>query len=322
MGTAPTVAVEAGEAVAIPTGGALPTGADAIVMVEHTTPSMRDTVDVLGAVAPGEGVVRADEDVVIGAELAPKGESLRPAQLGLLASAGVTSIAVFARPRVAILSTGNEVVPPATAQLELGEVRDATAGALAGLVRRAGGTPELCGIAADDSARVREELRAAMAWADIVVVSAGSSVGTRDLTAVVVESLGAPGICCHGLAIKPGKPTLLAECDGVPIVGLPGNPVSAIVVFSLIGVPLIQLVGGNERPAAPPTATAALARDVPSAAGRLDVVQVRLVDDQAEPLFAKSSALSVLARSDGQIQVPEDASGLYTGAAVTVELHA
>lgn len=321
MGAAPACAVGSGEAAAIPTGGALPAGADAIVMVEHTAPSMRGSVDVLRTVAPGEAVVRADEDLAAGAEIVPKGQRLRPAQLGVMAAAGITSFEAFVPPRVAILSTGDEIVAPDTADLELGQVRDATASALAGLVRRAGGAPVLSGIIPDDAALMRAAMEAAMSASDIVVASAGSSVGARDMTAEVVASLGAPGIWCHGLAVKPGKPTLLAECNGIPVLGLPGNPVSALVVFGLIGVPLIRTMAGQTRPELTPTTRALLTRDVPSAPGRLDVVQVRVSDGQAEPLFAKSSALSVLARADGQIQVPDKASGLYAGAEVTVELH-
>jgi molybdopterin molybdotransferase len=326
MGRPPSIAVAPGEAVAIPTGGALPDGADAIAMVEHTTPAVGGTVDVLQPVAPGEGVVRADEDVRAGTEVVPSGQRLRPAQLGVLAAAGVTSVAVFARPRVSIFSTGDEVVAPETPHLEIGQVRDATASALAGMTRRSGGAPEIGEIIPDEFAHMRASLEAALEHSDLVVVSAGSSVGARDLTAEVVGSLGDPGIWCHGLAIKPGKPTLLAECGDVPILGLPGNPVSALVVFGLIGLPLIQRIGGNTRPTPIPRLPAVLTRDVPSAPGRLDVVQVRLAQStpeacEAEPLFAKSSALSVLALADGQIQVPEEASGLYSGAEVMVELH-
>ena len=327
MGSSPTSIVLApGEAVAIPTGGALPDGADAIAMVEHTAPAVGGTVDVLQPVAPGESVVRADEDVRAGTEIVPSGQSLRPAQLGVLAAAGVTSVAVFARPRVSIFSTGDEVVVPETPRLEIGQVRDATASALAGMTHRGGGTPEIGEIIPDELTHMRVSLQAALEHSDLIVVSAGSSVGARDLTAEVVDSLGDPGIWCHGLAIKPGKPTLLAECGDVPILGLPGNPVSALVVFGLIGVPLIQQIGGNTRPTPAPRLPAVLTRDVPSAPGRLDVVQVRLGQStseacEAEPLFAKSSALSVLALADGQIQVPEDASGLYAGAEVMVELH-
>jgi molybdopterin molybdotransferase len=321
MGAASGAAVAPGGAVAMPTGGAMPEGADAVVMIEHTQRALDGMVEVVRPVAPGEGMVRADEDAATGAELVAAGRPLRPQDLGMLAAAGITELAVHARPRVAIVSTGDEVVPPATVALSPGQVRDATAVALAGLVREAGGDPLECGIVPDDPSALAAELRTALAGADVVVVSAGSSVGARDATAEVVAGLGEPGIWCHGLALRPGKPTLLAECDGVPVIGLPGNPRSALVVFRLLGVPLVRRVGGCTAPPPEPVATARLQRAVPSAAGRLDVVQVRLRDGVAEPLFGLSALLSTLARADGYLVIPEEATGLEGGAEVAVTLY-
>jgi molybdopterin molybdotransferase len=150
------------------------------------------------------------------------------------------------------------------------------------------------------------------------VISAGSSVGARDETTAAVESLGEPGVFCRGLAIKPGKPTLLAECSGVPVIGLPGNPLSALVVFRLVGLPVLRLVGGITTPPPEPTTTATLSRAVASAAGRLDVVQVQVRDGVATPLFGFSALLSLLTRADGCIVIPEAATGLDAGTGVTV----
>ena len=238
----------------------------------------------------------------------------------------MTSVAVHARPRVAIVSTGDEVVPPETATLAAGQVRDATASALAGLVRDAGGEPVLAGIVPDDRDALEAALRAALADADLVVVSAGSSVGARDETAGAVAALGE--IWCHGLAVKPGKPTLLAECAAtpeagstVPLLGLPGNPLSALVVFRLVGVPLVWRLAGAEQPPPEPTVRARLSRDLASATGRLDIVQVAVRDGVAEPLFGPSALLSVLARADGYLVVPEPATGLDGGTEVEVMLY-
>jgi molybdopterin molybdotransferase len=210
-------------------------------------------------------------------------------------------------------------VPGSTRPLAPGDVRDACAPALAGLVEEAGGEPELRGIVRDDAAELERVLAAAVAENDMVVVSAGSSVGARDLTATVAARLGE--IVCHGLAIKPGKPTLLADCGGVPLVGLPGNPRSALVVFRLVGVPLVRTVGGITAP--PPAASvgARLGRDVPSAAGRLDVVQVALADGVATPLFGSSALLGPMVRADGWVCVPEADTGLAAGVEVTVTLY-
>jgi molybdopterin molybdotransferase len=316
MGTAPTVAVPPGGCVAIPTGAVLPAGADAVVMVEHTAETLPGTVEVTRPVAVGAGVVRADEDVPAGGVLAPAGRPVRAADLGMLAAAGVLRAAVHAPPRVVIVSTGDEVVPPHTTELTPGQVRDATATALAALVRDAGGEPIAGGIVPDDGAALRDALKAALADADLVVVSAGSSVGSRDETAGAVAELGE--IWCHGLAVKPGKPTLLAECSGVPLVGLPGNPLSALVVFRLLGVPLVWRLAGCDSPPPEPTTRARLTRDLPSAAGRLDVVQVSLHDGLAEPIFGPSALLSVLTRADGYLVIPEPATGLDGGAEVEV----
>jgi molybdopterin molybdotransferase len=155
----------------------------------------------------------------------------------------------------------------------------------------------------------------------MIVISAGSSVGARDETAAAVARLGPPGIWCHGLAIRPGKPTLLAECAGVPVVGLPGNPRSALVVFRLIGMPLVRRAGGCTSPPAEPVVRARLARDLASATGRLDVVQVRVEDGLAVPLFGLSALLSILTAADGYVVVPEDATGLRAGTGVDVTLY-
>jgi molybdopterin molybdotransferase len=333
MGRAPDVAVRPGTAVTMPTGGALPEGADAVVMIEHTAETMPGTIEVTRPVAPGSGLVRADEDVAAGTALVPGGRPLRAPDLGLLAAAGVSTVPVHARPRVVILSTGDEVVPPDTRELRPGQVRDATASALAGLVRDAGGAPVTAGIVPDDPGALEKRLREVVdtagsqpaepagrvSKADLVVVSAGSSVGARDETAGAVAAVGE--IWCHGLAIKPGKPTLLAECGDVPLIGLPGNPLSALVVFGLVGVPLVWRLAGCPVPPPEPSTRARLARDLPSAAGRLDVVQVSLRDGVAEPIFGPSALLSVLTRADGYLVVPEPATGLDAGTEVGITLY-
>jgi molybdopterin molybdotransferase len=322
MGVEPDVTVGPGAAVTIPTGGVIPAGADAVVMVEHTQEAMSGTIEVVRPVAPGDGLVRADEDVPRGAELVPAGRALRAQDLGLLAAAGVTEAMVHARPRVAIVSTGDEVVAPETSVLAVGQVRDATAVALGALVRDAGGEPDQRGIVPDERAALAVALRDAIGASDIVVVSAGSSVGARDETAAVVAELGKPGIWAHGIALRPGKPTLLAECDGVPVIGLPGNPRSALVVFRLVGVGVVRLVGGVTQPPPEPSTRARLARDLPSAAGRLDIVQVTVRDGVATPLFGASALLSILTAADGYVVVPDEATGLEAGSEVDVTLYA
>ena len=321
MGAEPAITVGAGTAVGMPTGGVLPPGADAVVMVEYTQQVMPGTIEVVRPVAPGEGVVRADEDAAQGAELVPAGRPLRAQDLAMLAAAGVTAVSVHARPRVTVFSTGDEVVPPEVATLRPGQVRDATAVALSAMVAQAGGEPVQGGIVPDDPQALETALRAGLRGSDLIVISAGSSVGVRDETAGVVRRLGPPGIWCHGIAIRPGKPTLLAECEDVPVIGLPGNPRSALVVFRLLGVPLVHLVGGCTIPPPEPSARARLARGLPSAAGRLDVVQVRVRDGVATPVFGPSALLSVLTAADGYVIIPEEATGLDAGTDVDVTIY-
>jgi molybdopterin molybdotransferase len=327
MGRPPEISVRPGTAAAIATGAPLPPGADAVLMIEHTQSAAPELLEVLRPVAPGDGMVRADEDAEAGAELAPAGRPLRAQDLGMLAAAGVTEVAVFARPRVTLVSTGDELVPPATPELEIGQVRDSTALALAAMVREAGGEPRHAGIVPDDRDALAAVLSGALGeggalgGSDVLVVSAGSSVGARDETAAAIASLGEPGIWCHGLAFRPGKPTLLADCGGVPVIGLPGNPRSALVVFRVVGVPIVQLVGGCTDPPPEPTARARLGRDLPSAAGRVDVVQAQVRDGVATPLFGSSSLLSILTGADGYLVVPEAATGLPEGSEVEVTLY-
>ena len=320
MGTDASAQVEPETAVAIPTGGMLPGGADAIVMVEHASEATAGTIEVTRPVAPGENVVRFDEDVAAGAAIAPQGRPLRAQDVALLAAAGVVEIRVHARPRVTILATGDEVVPPDTPALSTGQVRDALSVSVGALVRLAGGEPSPPLIVPDEDGVLHEALTVRLGASDMVVICAGSSVGMRDQTASAVAALPNSETWCHGLAIKPGKPTLLAHSNGVPIIGLPGNPRSALVVFRLIGMPLVRRAGGWTSEPVIGTIRATLSRDLPSAAGRLDIVQVRLDlgAGLAEPIFGSSALLSVLTAADGYMLVPEDANGLSAGESVEV----
>ena len=307
----------------------LPPGADAVVMVEDTNlagdPGAEAEVEVLAAAAPGENVLTVGEDVRTGAVAVPAGRRLRPADLGGLAALGIVRVAVREQPRIAILSTGDEVVP-ADATPGPAQVRDVNAATVAAVVRQAGGIPVACGIAPDEPAALDAALRAAIRGADAVVLSAGSSVSVRDLTAEAVGRLGAPGVLVHGIAIKPGKPTVLALCDGTPVVGLPGNPASALVVAWRIVRPLVRLLGGET--ASPASEhdgelTAVLEVPLPSRPGREDFVPCTLERDaagtlRARPVFGASNLIFTLIRADALIAVPLDRSGLAAGEHVRV----
>jgi molybdopterin molybdotransferase len=324
-GVVPQTPVGPREAVRIHTGAMMPPGADAVVMVEDTNQT-GDEIEVLASVAPGEDVLVIGEDIVAGRLAVPAGRRLRAADLGGLAALGLTRLTVWAQPRIAILSTGDEVVPAGTVP-GAAQVRDVNATTVAAVVAQAGGVAVPTGIVPDDAAVLEDALRTARDGADAIVLSAGSSVSVRDLTAQAVTRLGPPGVLVHGIAIKPGKPTVLAICGGTPVVGLPGNPASALVVAWRIVRPLVRLLGGervdrdglgDER-----ELSAVLDVPVPSRPGREDYVPCTLARSadgtlHATPVFGASNLIFTLIRADALIAVALDRSGLSAGETVRI----
>ena len=323
MGQRATLTVGRGQAAIVHTGGMIPEGADAVVMVERTHRLDERTVEVLRAVAVGENVIQVGEDVQAGEEILPAGHRLRPQDVGGLLGVGITQVTVARRPVVAIIATGDEVVPP-DREPGPGQVRDINSYTAEAMVRRAGGIPRLMGIVPDDFETLLERARQGLAQADMLVLSAGSSVSVRDMTSEVINRLGAPGVLVHGLSIRPGKPTILALCDGKPVFGLPGNPVSAMVAFELVVTPALWRLQGTTPPEKR-RVKARLLRNLSSVAGREDYVQVRLVEREgepwADPIFGKSNLIFTLVRADGVVQVPLDATGILAGEEVEVVLH-
>lgn len=323
MGQSAAVAVGDGEAALVHTGGMIPPGADAVVMVEHTQAAAEGEIEVLKAVAVGENVIPIGEDIAEGAVVMEAGQWLRPQDVGGLLALGITTVAAARRPRVAIFATGDEVVPP-DASIGPAQVRDINSTTVAELTKAAGGEPLALGILPDDFEVSLAAVQKALAdGADMLVLSAGSSVSVRDVTAEIFARLGEPGVLVHGIAIRPGKPTILAMAGRVPLVGLPGNPVSAMVVYGLVGVPVVRrLQGGEMRRAG--TARARLAANIASVAGREDYVPARLVAREdglwAEPVFGQSNLIFTLVRADGLVKIPLDKTGLEAGTEVEVQL--
>ncbi len=324
MGQPSSLTVDVGEAAIAYTGGMLADGADAVVMMENTQVVDAETIEVVRPVAPGENVVNPGEDVKRGEPLLPSGHCLRAQDLGGLTAMGITRISVAQRPTVAILSMGDEVVSP-DAVPKPGQIRDVNTYTISGLVRQAGGVPISLGIARDDYSEQMEAAQRGLEAADMLLFSAGSSVSSRDLTADIINGLGQPGVLVHGLAVRPGKPTIVGIVDGKPAIGLPGNPVSAMVVFDLLVRPALYHLSGCARPPVQPAIDARLTQDIASTTGREDYVPVRLNDDGehrvAEPVFGKSNLIYTLIRSDGLVQVPLDRGGLYAGETVAVRLY-
>ena len=324
MGRPPAVSLSIGMAAGAFTGGMLAEGADAVVMEEHTQRAGESTIEVLRPVAPGENVLMVGEDIRTGEEVVPSGHLIRPQDIGGLTALGITSLQVARRPRVSIVSTGDELVSPGETPGP-GRVRDINTYTISALVEKHGGVPIPIGLAKDDYEEQRDAAARGLEQGDILIFSAGSSISSRDLTASVIDGLGSPGVLAHGISLKPGKPTIVALVNGKPAFGLPGNPVSAMVVFDLLVRPTLNLLCGLDPPPGPVTVTARLTRDVASAAGREDHVQVRLDGARdggrtAEPVFGKSNLIYSLVRADGTIRVPADKAGLYAGEEVEVSL--
>jgi len=318
MGRPPGGSVGTGEAWRIPTGGMLPEGADAVVMVEHTEEAGPDMVAVLRPVAPEENVVRRGDDVRAGEVIFQAGKRLRPQDIGLLAACGVTYVRVFKRPVVGIIGTGDEVVG-GEAVPGPGQVRDVNTPALAAAVAESGGVPVVYGIVPDELPALQKTLVKAVAECDLVLLSGGSSVGARDLTLQAIQSLAGAAVLFHGLAVKPGKPTIGAAVEGKAVFGLPGHPVSALVVFEFLVRPLLE----PERSSRVPLRVR-LGRSLRSAPGREDYVRARLVvrDGElvAEPILGKSGLIATLSRADGLVRLPLDVAGVEAGGMVDVFL--
>ncbi len=321
MGVPAAVELRRGQCALIHTGGMLPAGADAVVMVEHTQSVRQGEVEILRSLAEADNVIKVGEDVLEGQEVLPSGVRLRPAEIGGLLALGLTQVVVARRPRIGIISSGDELVSPHV-QPALGQVRDINAYTLSALVEQTGGFPVRFGIQPDRADELLAVARQAMEQCDVVVITAGSSASTRDLTAQVIDALGEPGVLVHGVNVRPGKPTILAICAGKVVIGLPGNPVSALVIASLFVTPVLEAMLGLKRTLPPAGIQAVLALNLASQAGREDWIPVRLVATPqgflAEPVFGKSNLIFTLARADGLIRIPADANGLPAGARVEV----
>lgn len=338
MGSAPLQKLGNGQCGLIHTGGMLPAGADAVVMLEYTQVVSGGTqafpqseIEIFRAVADGENIIQIGEDVKANSVVIPAGCRIRPAEVGGLMALGITQINVVKKPKIGLISSGDEIVDPSN-QPQMGQVRDINAYTLAALVRNAGGEPVNYGIVPDIKSELESVARRALLECDMVVITAGSSASTRDMTADVISMLGAPGILVHGINTRPGKPTILGVCNERPVIGLPGNPVSALVNGYLFVVPVIEkLLGETPRPR--PRVAARLTVNLPSQAGREDWIPVRLVQPgvsiknegtflpggsgsepyDAEPIFGKSNLIFTLAAADGLLRIPPDVTGFAVG---------
>ena len=334
MGDAPAFEIGAGHCALIHTGGMLPKGADSVVMLEYTqTTGMSrsrsaptEEIEIFKSVADGENLIRIGEDVAQGQLVIPKGTLIRPAEIGGLMAFGITSIQTAKKPRVGLLSTGDEVIDPSQTP-RYGQVRDINSYTLGALVEKTGGEVIRYGIFSDNFQVLQEAAAKALSECDVIIITAGSSASIRDMTAEVIRTLGEPGVLVHGINTRPGKPTIFGVCNGKVVIGLPGNPVSALVNGYLFVVPVIEkLLGALPKPKA--TVQAKLTVNLPSQAGREDWWPVKLivnrkspiVNYEAEPIFGKSNLIFTLASADGLLRIHPDATGLSAGELVEVVL--
>lgn len=339
MGERSSLAVPPGGCTLIHTGGMLPEGADAVVMLEYTQiirsgevdPAHTTEIEFSRGVAEGENVLRVGEDVTADQVVITAGKQIGPAEIGGCMALGILQLRVAIIPRIGIISSGDEVIPPEESP-HPGQVRDVNSYSLGALIEKAGGEPVLYGIVPDKLESMKSTAAKALTECNAVIITAGSSASARDMTAEAIGTLGKPGVLVHGVNVRPGKPTILSVCDGKAVIGLPGNPVSALVIAGLFVVPLIEKLLGltdrNPRPSVP----AQLTVNVSSQTGREDWVAVKILTNGkwaagngevrylAEPIFSKSNLIFSLVAANGLMRIPPDLTGISAGEMVEVYL--
>lgn len=325
----------AGSCQSVPTGGQIPAGADAMIMLEDTDDFGDGSCYLNRPVSPGSHIIFRGDDIREGDLLLPAGIRLQTRHLAAAAAAGLGQVSVTRLLRVAVISTGDELVDPGEPLTE-GRIYDVNQVMLTAMIAHAGAKPCNYGIIPDDFSQLQNVMKQAQSACDVIVISGGSSVGARDHVAAVIEATGLPGILQHGIAVKPGKPTLIGLCDGKPVIGLPGHPIAAWFMASQLLIPLLYRMQKRPEPKVK-TIEARLSRRIPSNTGREEFVLIQLSGNgnggnqdnggrnepdsiSAEPVFAKSGLITLLSRCQGYIQIPRDCEGLDEGTAVTVIL--
>ncbi|MFZ5945495.1 MAG: gephyrin-like molybdotransferase Glp [Bacillota bacterium] len=313
--------IQMGETRYVPTGGMLPPLANAVVMVEYTE-KLGDQIMVYRQVAPGENVINAGDDVKTGELVMRKGVPLREAELGALAALGFNTVKVYTRPILGILSTGNELVPPGEQEIKKGQIRDINSIILSSIAQKYGAQVIQGGIVGDDFPQILHRAEELLEKVDVLLLSGGSSVGTYDYTLQILQKLSQNNMLVEGIGVKPGKPTLLAKQGNKGIWGLPGHPVSAMMIFNYFGKYMLNTLSGNIGNKHKKTLKALLNRNIPSGAGRTDWIRVKVVESdagfQAVPVFGKSSLITTLVESQGFIEIPTQKEGLEAGTWVEI----
>ncbi|MHA1712977.1 MAG: molybdopterin biosynthesis protein [Candidatus Ranarchaeia archaeon] len=320
-GHKPSALVTQKTAIEISTGAAMPKGADSVVMVEYTHRLPNDKVQIFQTASPGQHVIYAGTDIARGELLFPQGTELGPLELGVLAAAGYDQVPVYLKPKVAVLATGDEIIEIG-APLTDGKIYDINSYTISAGVKAVGCTPILMGIAKDDPGSMRNMLEQALSKADVVITSGSTSAGIDDMMFKIIDDLGPPGIVVHGVAVRPGKPTILGVAQDKLVIGLPGYPTSAMTIFQQLVVPLLYRLTGKISRSSDKTYPGVLMFDVHAQRGRRTYHAVSVAKRngilQVVPSFSGSSAITTLALSDGYIMIPENINFVAKGSKVTV----
>ncbi len=316
MGATPSFSITRGEAAKISTGGMLPKGADSVVMIEHTDISDNTTIEVLKSAAQAQHVIETGEDYNKGETIISAGTVLKAQEIGLLAAFGKDTAKVFKKPKVGIISTGDEIVSIKETP-EQGKIRDVNTYTLFASLEKAGADPISYGIVKDDFDSLFKVCRQVLSETDMLMLSGGSSVGTKDYTVKVFSTLPDAEILAHGISISPGKPTILASASGKALWGLPGHIVSALTVFEIIVKQFVKNIAGCKKDKKIYYPFAKLVRNISSAQGRVDFIRVKVAENngelEAEPVLGKSGLLNSIVKADALIEIDKDTEGLNRG---------
>jgi molybdopterin molybdotransferase len=323
MGQSIDIEISSGQTVYVPTGGMIPRGADGMVMLEYTEKLDETTIVMNTSIAPLDGVIKKSEDIAKGELLLKQGRKIRPQDIGALAGLGIAKIKAYLKPRIAIISTGDEIADPFMS-IEFGQIRDINTYALSAMSTEKGLDISHSAIIKDDFDLLKNEVSQAIINSDIVIISGGSSVGAKDVTANVIDALGDPGVFVHGVAIKPGKPTIIGRIKDTAVFGLPGHPVSAIMIYKVFVEYLIDKLNDVDNSHSHIDVVAASAANIHSAPGRETYQMVSVEENDKEyvftPVYGKAGAITLLTKAHGYIKVPGNKEGILKGEKAKVRL--
>ena len=330
MGEKTEIEIDDGQAAYIPTGGMMPKEANCVVMIEQTENISDDMVEIYKTAGVGENIIKKGEEIKKGEIILKKGHHIKPRDMGVFAGLGITEFEVYNKPRVAIISTGDELISPEK-EMKFGEIRDINTYTITHLLSETGAEVTQAGIVEDTFEKIKTAIQKYLDF-DLILVSGGSSAGLKDVTVDIINELGDPGVLVHGLKVKPGKPTILGKVDDTPIMGLPGHPGSAWMITNKFVLPLVKLLSGEYKAdnilddiaKNQITQRAILNRNLSSDKGREEMIPVKLIKDKkqitAEPLLGKSSFMRVFIESDGYLVIKAAQEGLEKGQAIDIYL--